>query len=1456
MFRFACVAATLVFLLVSTVFSAPTPVVGAGLDYQQEGPANPPGRPAPERPALAEEAPPIPSPAGPDTLSGVLSVVWPDTLAEITGQISAPAAAEPVFTLFTDAGEAIRLEAPAALTQELAGLAGRRITVQGRRAPQSMLTAGGGAAFRVFQIAPSALLEEPGITSVTGSQPWVSVLCKFSDIAAEPKAPSYFTDMYMNAYPGLDHYWREASYNMIDLVGSYALPAWVILPYPRSHYVTDSGADLGALAADCTAAADVQIYYPNFVGINLMFNDNLDCCAWGGGWTMTLDGQTKFYRMTWEPPWGYGNIAVLAHETGHGFGMPHSSGEYGYVYDNRWDVMSDLWSNPTHPIFGTLPQHPIAFQKSSAITDWIPAGQVVDVLPNADQTVTLERLAQPTTGNARLVRVQRGSSLNNYYTVEARRWAGYDANLPGEGVIIHRIEPGVDPRVIDVDGNGNTGDDGAIWLPGETFTDAAYGITITITAATATGYTVSIHNPAPPIFTGCASQTSVSEAECNALVDLYNATNGPGWVNSAGWLADSNVCGWYGVYCGAGHVDGLDLDENNLVGPLPASIGNLSWLSSLSLYNNQLSGSIPAEIGNLASLGYLALNMNQLSGSIPPEVGGLSSVWYFNLGTNQLSGSIPTTVGNMTGLEYFYVYNNDLTGPIPPQLANATGLGFLALNGNQLTGAIPVEIGSLTNLRWIGLSSNQLTGSIPAQLGNLPLLYYLSLGSNQLSGAIPAEIGNLTALVWLYLHYNQLSGAIPAEIGNLTVLQELNLYDNQLSGPIPPQLGNLSALQYLDLGWNRFSGTIPLQLGNLTSLTTLYLDANALAGPIPVEFTQLVNLNTLLVYANALFSNDPAVIAFMDAKSPGWAASQTTPPTGVSAVPSGGDVQINWQAIAYTQAGGYEVYYATNPAGPFSKHGEVGDKLITTYLAGGLSANVQYYFYVQAFTNPHGGNPNRVVSAPSAVVTVPRPAAFGKTAPANSATNQSYTSLTLTWQAASPVTRYAVCVAANSYTCAWTDVGSVTSYTATNLIPNMRYNWQVRAYNGETVYTSANGGTWWSFTTRQAPPAAFGKTAPVNSATDQSYTSLTLSWQATSPVTRYAVCVAANSYTCAWTDVGSATSYTATNLTPNTRYNWQVRAYNGETVYTSANSGSWWSFTTRPVPPAAFNKLSPANGATNQSYTSLTLTWQATSPVTRYAVCVAANSYTCTWTDVGSATSYTATNLIPNTRYNWQVRAYNGEVVYTSANGGSWWSFTTRQGPPVAFGKTVPANGATNQSYTSLTLTWQATAPVTYYQICVAANSYTCTTWQNVGTNTSYTVTNLTPNTRYNWQVRAYNGTLMTSANGGAWWSFTTRPVPPAAFNKLSPANGATNRSYTSLTLTWQATSPVTRYEVCVAANSYTCTTWKNVGTNTSYTVTNLTPNMRYNWQVRAYNGEVVYTSANSGSWWSFYTIP
>ena len=92
---------------------------------------------------------------------------------------------------------------------------------------------------------------------------------------------------------------------------------------------------------------------------------------------------------------------------------------------------------------------------------------------------------------------------------------------------------------------------------------------------------------------------------------------------------------------GYGRVKWLELDGNDLSGPIPPEIGNLRALKWLSLDYNRLSGPIPPEIGSLAALEWLQLSVNELSGPIPPEIGSLAALKYLSLGQNPraLAGS-------------------------------------------------------------------------------------------------------------------------------------------------------------------------------------------------------------------------------------------------------------------------------------------------------------------------------------------------------------------------------------------------------------------------------------------------------------------------------------------------------------------------------------------------------------------------------------------------------------------------------------------------------------------------------------------------------------------------------------------------------------------------------------------------------------------------------------------------
>ncbi|GAB2289470.1 hypothetical protein Dimus_023779 [Dionaea muscipula] len=85
----------------------------------------------------------------------------------------------------------------------------------------------------------------------------------------------------------------------------------------------------------------------------------------------------------------------------------------------------------------------------------------------------------------------------------------------------------------------------------------------------------------------------------------------------------------------------IDLSNNNLVGKIPDSIGNLGGLIAVDLFGNSFTGSIPSSFLNLSDLEYLDLSRNLLSGEIPQQLSELTFLNVFNVSYNRLTGHIP-----------------------------------------------------------------------------------------------------------------------------------------------------------------------------------------------------------------------------------------------------------------------------------------------------------------------------------------------------------------------------------------------------------------------------------------------------------------------------------------------------------------------------------------------------------------------------------------------------------------------------------------------------------------------------------------------------------------------------------------------------------------------------------------------------------------------------------------------
>ncbi|SDE85146.1 T9SS type A sorting domain-containing protein [Epilithonimonas hungarica] len=357
------------------------------------------------------------------------------------------------------------------------------------------------------------------------------------------------------------------------------------------------------------------------------------------------------------------------------------------------------------------------------------------------------------------------------------------------------------------------------------------------------------------------SQWSISNAERNALVSIYNATDGENWNRT--WDLEKDPKTWFGVSIKNGMVDELNLTGNALKGAFPTFVSSLTHLTKLDLSNNQLSGEVPMGISSLSSLTKLDISNNRLNGNPTNSLTGLFNVQDLALGGNSfiipdvnglLQGynniknlniadlglqNIPSRITTFSNLESLILDNNPILANAYGNIAGLSKLTSLSLSGNALT-QIPTQVSLLTQLTSLDLSSNNLTEQNTSGLSPLINLEWLSLESNQFS-QIPAQVGLLKKLQTLNLGRNKISGGTSILAG-LPALQQLFMNNNLLSGNIPSEFLAMTKLLMLNLNSNQLSGDLNDKLPEITHLSNNRFNKNQLSNYI-VDYNEQTELN-------------------------------------------------------------------------------------------------------------------------------------------------------------------------------------------------------------------------------------------------------------------------------------------------------------------------------------------------------------------------------------------------------------------------------------------------------------------------------------------------------------------------------------------------------------------------------------------------------------------------------------
>ncbi len=307
---------------------------------------------------------------------------------------------------------------------------------------------------------PSRLLRI-GQAGISGNFKALAVLIDFPDKMNSVAAADFDTILFVNQFGSLRHYYNEISYGQLDII-TLTLPSslgWKMAPQAYSYYCDgqygtgDYPHNSQRLCEDIVDLIDPYINFSEYdnngdgyvdalilihsgPGAELFGLDSTSL-IWSHKWSIiprAKDG-VSVYEYTIQPEYWYnpGDITcgVFCHEMGHIFGLPE-------VYDRdnssngigRWSLMAyGCWLGPSG--LGDVPAGPDPWSRIQlGFKDYIN----ITANSNSISILNIEEDGQ-------IYRLWSAGNIGSeYFLLENRQNIGYDAYLPGNGLLIWHID--------------------------------------------------------------------------------------------------------------------------------------------------------------------------------------------------------------------------------------------------------------------------------------------------------------------------------------------------------------------------------------------------------------------------------------------------------------------------------------------------------------------------------------------------------------------------------------------------------------------------------------------------------------------------------------------------------------------------------------------------------------------------------------------------------------------------------------------------------------------------------------------------------------------------------------------------------------------------------------------------------------------------------------------------------
>ena len=371
-----------------------------------------------------------------------------------------------------------------------------------------------------------------------------------------------------------------------------------------------------------------------------------------------------------------------------------------------------------------------------------------------------------------------------------------------------------------------------------------------------------------------AMYINVSVDECQALVDLYDSTDGQNWFVNTNRDTDTDVCTWYGITCmniwNQDRVIWIDLSSNNLVGTLPAVLSDLTELQRFILDFNDLWGTLSSDRSAWTHIHTFSLKGMNNNSNLPLVGWSLPSSWSarwntikdFTITDNRINGPLPTAWSNWSVIEEFNVWGNQLNWQLPVQFSSRwPTIKKFSVNNNQFVWPLPTAWSNWSVIEDFNISFNPLNAQLPSawwtwwgtikefmatnsQLqGTLPLSWnawwssikYFGVNINNLMGTLPSSWSSWGGKIETFsVLQNQLTWPLPRQRTTWwSSIKYFRAHNNQIGWSLPSVWGSRSNIKELTLSHNNLVGYLPSSWNSFSAIEIFTINDNRLIGPVP-----------------------------------------------------------------------------------------------------------------------------------------------------------------------------------------------------------------------------------------------------------------------------------------------------------------------------------------------------------------------------------------------------------------------------------------------------------------------------------------------------------------------------------------------------------------------------------------------------------------------------------------------